>query len=61
VLGGVQLRLGILTAELVYQARRIKLSIDGNPPIELAARNAIVANGRYFGRGFMAAPDAEMD
>ena len=52
---------GILTAALVYRARRIKLSIDGNPPVELATRNAIVANGRYFGRGFMAAPDAEMD
>jgi diacylglycerol kinase (ATP) len=52
---------GILTAALVYRARRIKLSIDGNPPVELATRNAIVANGRYFGRGFMAAPDAKMD
>jgi diacylglycerol kinase (ATP) len=52
---------GILTAALVYRARRIKLSIDGNPPIEMPTRNAIVANGRYFGRGFLAAPDAKMD
>jgi diacylglycerol kinase (ATP) len=52
---------GILTAALVYRARRINLSIDGSPPVELATRNAIVANGRYFGCGFMAAPDAKMD
>ncbi len=52
---------GILTAALVYRARRVKISIDGNPPIEVLTRNAIVANGRYFGRGFLAAPDAKMD
>jgi len=52
---------GILTAALVYRARRLNISIDGNPPFEVATRNAIVANGRYFGRGFLAAPDAKMD
>jgi diacylglycerol kinase (ATP) len=52
---------GILTAALVYRARRVKITIDGNSPIELPTRNTIVANGCYFGRGFMAAPDAKMD
>jgi len=52
---------GILTAALVYQARRLKIAIDGNPPFEVLTRNAIVANGRYFGRGFLAAPDAKLD
>ncbi|MBN2099028.1 MAG: diacylglycerol kinase family lipid kinase [Dehalococcoidia bacterium] len=52
---------GILTAALVYRARRVKISIDGDPPVEVLTRNTIVANGCYFGRGFMAAPDAKMD
>jgi diacylglycerol kinase (ATP) len=52
---------GILTAALVYRARRVQISIDGHPPFEVATRNAIVANGRYFGRGFLAAPDAKLD
>jgi diacylglycerol kinase (ATP) len=52
---------GILTAALVYRARLIKISIDGNPPVEMPTRNAIVANGRYFGRGFLAAPEAKLD
>lgn len=52
---------GILTAALFYRPRTVKISIDGGPPVELATRNAIVANGRYFGRGFLAAPEAKMD
>ena len=52
---------GILAAALFYRARRIKISIDANAPIEVPTRNAIVANGRYFGRGFLAAPDAKLD
>ena len=52
---------GILTAAAVYRARRVKLSVDDGPTTELPIRNTIIANGRYFGRGFLAAPDAEMD
>jgi diacylglycerol kinase (ATP) len=52
---------GILTAALFYRARRVKISIDSASPIEVPTRNTIVANGRYFGRGFLAAPEAKMD
>lgn len=52
---------GIMAAALFYRARQIRIAIDGRQPIELATRNAIVANGRYFGRGFLAAPEASMD
>ncbi|MDM8001130.1 MAG: diacylglycerol kinase family lipid kinase [Dehalococcoidia bacterium] len=52
---------GILTAAVAYKARRISISIDGKAPLDLLTRNAIVANGRYFGRGFLAAPEASLD
>jgi len=52
---------GILTAALKYKARTVNLSIDGDGPLILAVRNTIIANGRYFGRGFHAAPQAKMD
>lgn len=52
---------GILAAALAYRARKVRITIDGGPPMELFTRNTIVANGRYFGRGFLAAPEARMD
>ena len=39
----------------------MSISIDGGLPTSTAIRNTIVANGRYFGRGFLAAPEARMD
>jgi len=52
---------GLLTAAIKYQARTVHISIDGDRPLSLAVRNTIIANGRYFGRGFHAAPQAKMD
>ena len=52
---------GILSAALKYKARMVNLSIDGDGPLSLAVRNTIIANGRYFGRGFHAAPQAKMN
>lgn len=52
---------GILTAAVVYRARVVNISIDGSSPLKLAVRNTIIANGRYFGQGFLAAPEASMD
>ncbi len=52
---------GILTAAAFYRAREVTISIDGGSPLRLAVRNTIIANGRYFGRGFLAAPEARMD
>ncbi|MCX5999518.1 MAG: hypothetical protein NTU41_08010 [Chloroflexi bacterium] len=52
---------GILTAAVVYRARKVSVSVDDGAPMAMAIRNTIIANGRYFGRGFLAAPDAKMD
>ena len=52
---------GILTAAAVYRARKVTLSVDGGPATDLPIRNTIIANGRFFGRGFLAAPEAKMD
>jgi len=52
---------GIITAAAVYRARKVRLAVDGGPARDLPIRNTIIANGRYFGRGFLAAPDARMD
>jgi diacylglycerol kinase (ATP) len=52
---------GILTAAVFYRARKVSISVDGGSPMGMAVRNTIIANGRYFGRGFLAAPEARMD
>lgn len=52
---------GILTAAAFYRAREVTISVDGGAPVRLAMRNTIIANGRFFGRGFLAAPGAMMD
>lgn len=52
---------GILSAAFSYKARMMNVSIDGGELLRLAVRNLIIANGRYFGRGFLAAPQAKMD
>jgi diacylglycerol kinase (ATP) len=44
---------GILSTAFSYKARMMNVSIDGGEPLRLAAKNLIVANGRYFGRGFL--------
>jgi len=51
---------GILSAALLYSARTVSLSVDGDEPVKMAIMNTIIANGRYFGRGLLAAPEAEM-
>ena len=52
---------GILSAVLSYKAKPVSVSIDGGEPMRLAVRNLIVANGKYFGRGFLPAPHARID
>jgi len=52
---------GIVSAALSYKARAVEVSIDGGTAMELCVRNLIIANGRYFGRGFFPAPGALMD
>lgn len=52
---------GILSVAFSYRTRMMDVSIDGGEPLRLAAKNLIIANGRYFGRGFLAAPQAKMD
>lgn len=52
---------GMLSVAFSYRTRMMDVSIDGSEPLRLAAKNLIIANGRYFGRGFLAAPQAKMD
>lgn len=52
---------GILSVAFSYRTRMMNVSIDGGEPLRLAAKNLIIANGRYFGRGFLAAPQAKME
>lgn len=52
---------GILSAALSYKARMVSVSVDGGEPKRLAVRNLVIANGRYFGRGFLPAPHAKID
>jgi diacylglycerol kinase (ATP) len=52
---------GILTTALTYRSRMVDVSIDGCEATRMAVRNLIIANGRYFGRGFLPAPEARMD
>ena len=52
---------GILAAALTYKAKVISLCVDGGQPQRQALKNVIIANGRYFGRGFLGAPQAKLD
>ena len=39
----------------------IRFSIDGNTEEEVRTRLGLLANGKYFGGGMCAAPEAELD
>jgi YegS/Rv2252/BmrU family lipid kinase len=48
-------------AALRYKNQRVRLTLDGGPPQELAIYNVAIANGRYFGGGMHVAPTARID
>ena len=53
--------LGTLRAMVGYRNQRVRVTVDDEPPRELAILNLAVANGRYFGGGMHIAPRATID
>ncbi len=53
--------LGTLRAMVGYQNQRVRVTVDDEPPRELAILNLAVANGRYHGGGMHIAPRASID
>ena len=53
--------LGSLRALARYQMRRVRITVDAEPPREAEILNVAVANGQYFGGGMRVAPEAEID
>ena len=53
--------LGTLRAMVGYANQRVRVTVDDQPPRELAVLNLAVANGRYFGGGMHVAPRAKID
>ncbi len=62
LLGG-RLGFSLVTARalLRYRDQRLRLSLDGGPPEELAITNVAACNGRFFGGGMQVAPAALPD
>lgn len=42
-----------------YRGRRVRLGLDGAPPLQLDISTLAIANGRYFGSGMLVAPMAD--
>lgn len=61
VSGSVSYALGVLLALINLKKYRLNISIDDNTPIEKDFLLSIFANGRFYGGGFKAAPNAKMD
>jgi YegS/Rv2252/BmrU family lipid kinase len=53
--------LAMLKVMANYKLPRIRISLDGEPPIELTTTITMVANGRCFGAAFWLAPEALAD
>ena len=53
--------LSILSGLLTYKPCVVDLIVDGDPMHIPQLTNLVIANARYFGRGMMPAPDAEID
>jgi len=52
---------GMLASVVTYHPKMITLRMNGASPTSLRIRNVVIANGKYFGKGFKAAPEASMD
>lgn len=48
-------------ALLAWRERRVRVAVDGNPPLECSSNLLAVANGIYAGGGMMFAPGARLD
>lgn len=48
-------------ASMIYRNQRVRIRLDDGPATEQRVYAVAVANGRFFGGGMKAAPDAEVD
>jgi diacylglycerol kinase (ATP) len=58
---GLAYPIGILTGVVKLRHHRVRLIADGVEHSVDRLVNLVIANGKYFGRGMMPAPDAELD
>ena len=58
--GGMAYKLSIVEVLLGKRATRLHINIDGNE-FERSAILVAVCNGRYYGGGFLAAPESQLD
>ncbi|HEY3359711.1 MAG TPA: diacylglycerol kinase family protein [Polyangia bacterium] len=59
--GRLSFFLATARAAIAYRNQPVRLSFDGEAPIELRINNVAVANGQYFGGGMHIAPKARLD
>jgi diacylglycerol kinase family enzyme len=59
--GKISFLLATARAARRYRNQRVRVALDGGPPMELTINNVAVANGRYFGGGMHIAPMAKID
>lgn len=60
MLGGkLSFMFGSVKSLMTYSDRRVRVSLDGAPAVEMDVTTLAVANGRYFGGGMCVAPAAE--
>ncbi len=58
---GLAYPIGILSGLLTLKKYAVDMEVDGKAMHVPALVNLVIANGRFFGRGLMPAPDAELD
>jgi len=52
---------GILHVSVNYKPKKVNIAIDDHETVSLPVLNMMIANGRYFGFGFLPAPKAVMN
>lgn len=53
--------MGTMRAMFQFRPQRVRLTLDGQPPMVRTIHMVALANGRYFGGGMFVAPTAELD
>ncbi len=52
---------GMISSVIKYRPQKVTLRSAEHPSKDIRVRNVVFANGKYFGRGFKVAPNAEID
>jgi diacylglycerol kinase family enzyme len=59
--GRLTFALATIKALRRFEPQRVRLTVDDQPPVEVAIQTVAVANGQYFGGGMQIAPQARLD